>query len=175
MPTRGELKKNGEEVSFTPRKNSILDLSLSGPDIWIVSGGGVLISASLQDVKPHRPGEKIMVGDMGNYNIGLLAPCSGIPIFISTGNQRPKLVGISDANGHFAVKLPQYDKASEIFIFFYGEIEVLNIQIPDDPIKGVIYTDMNLLEANQNLVLKVGTSTVRYKVSIPKTEDGGGK
>lgn len=155
-PERGELQLIGEQVAFTPKASSLGSVSDDPGIFWIDGAGGVLLSAGLQDTKAHRPTERIIAGGLGSYNVGGASPCAGILIFIATGNQRPKLAGISDANGSFAVALPVHDDKSEIFIFFNGEIDILVSR-----------------DGNQNRVLKTGTSTVRYKVSIQKAEQAG--
>ncbi len=139
MPGHGKFQKEGEAIVFVPDERRSADRQKSsGLDAfkqWHVIG------AELQPKVRHRPTETIVTGGVGHFNIGMLRPYGGIPIFAAWGNKQPRLVGMTDANGRFAVKLPLdfpleleerqgVEKDAKLYLFFSGTIDVVTHRFP---------------------------------------------
>ncbi len=162
----GELKEVGGKVSFVPNTRVNEERIKSGDTIGMRRGWD-LISPKIY-TKPHRPTEHIISGGLGNYNTGIMDPSAGIPVFLSIDHQRPTLVGITDANGLFAIKLPERYHESEIWLYFTGEVDVQDIPYPDVQ-KQMSKIDMKMHDSFQVLAMKIGTSTERFKL-IPNNK-----
>lgn len=164
MAEHGKFELKGEKMVFVPdaernaqrEKNSGLDNLRQ----WHVIG------AELQAPKPHRPDETILIGGVGHFNIGMLAPYAGIPIFMAAGDARPTLVGMTDANGKFAIKLPRIEDKSELHLFFSGEISISRHPFAKGE-KRVSLLGGEVVEGYDEMVLKLGSPTERFRVSIP--------
>lgn len=157
----GELKEVEGKVSFVPNTLVNEERIKSGDTIGMRRGWD-MIGPKIY-TKPHHPTEYIISGGLGNYNIGMMAPSAGIPVFLSIDDQRPTLVGITDANGLFAIKLPDRYNGSEIWLYFTGEVDVQDIPYPNGQ-KRMSKIDMKMHGSSQVLTMKIGTSTVRFKL-----------
>lgn len=132
----------------TRKKNGGLSLAKQ----WHVMG------VELQKKIQHRPDDVILTGGVGHFNIGMMRPYAGIPIFIGCDNERPRLVGMTDANGKFAIHLaPSMKKGQQLYLYFSGGIktEMLHLNRP------------GAMEPVTVASLAEGISTERYRVFLP--------
>lgn len=166
MAEHGVLKQNGKEngkgdITFVPDAKVNNERRKKGNGGLCTIKQWHVIGAEFQKPKAHRPEELILTGGVGHYNVGMLRPYAGIPIFMGVGNEQPRLVGMTDANGKFAIRVPnsRQEKGEQLYLYFSGSISVQKIWIAAPGSKGRLVIPH----------LEVGSITERYKVTLPKT------
>ena len=133
----------------------------------------LVIGCKIQATLPHRPDDKILIGGVGHFNVGMLKPYSGICIFIAVGQERPKLAGITDANGRFAISLPKIEAEKELFLYFSETIDSIEISYPKNMI-GLNLSSGKERDYSKLAFLALGSTAERYLVNTAE-QDGAGQ
>ncbi len=126
----------------------------------------VLGNAKLEKAKPWREKEYayIVSGGVGHYIDGMRHSFEGIRIFMARDSERPRLVGMTDAHGRYAIRLPQVDEGEQLYLFFSGGIDTAPDAEKSFPRRGIGANNDNLA------VLKSDTITERYAVNVAAVE-----
>jgi hypothetical protein len=145
-PEKGQCQKLGEKWVFVATDKD--------EDL------GDFFSVVESQLNPHPEfsEKKVLRGRMGGASTGRPVSFEGVPIFIASGDERPILAGITDADGKFAISLSPVDEEAPQYIYFSGEVEI----VPPDRGKSVIREFGK--GHDPALKLKAGTRTKRYRI-----------